>query len=253
MGDLFFRSSDALDMVLFYTICEDRYSDLGITVFAGRDKFENEHLIKYGWPEDIWFHVDAYSSAHIYLRLPKGPLRKEFRETGRLDHLPEGILHDLLTLTKNNSIDGSKQNEVDIVYTPWENLDKRQDMDVGTIGFHDQSRVIKVKKVKKSKDDAKRLEKTKTEDVAVDFAADKESRDRSEISDRKNKARNQKNEEAAAKKKAAADKEAKSYDRLFTEEQMNRTAAISIMDEDDFMGGDSDDADALADEFVDFM
>ena len=34
------------EMVLFYTICEDRYSDLGITVFAGRDKFENEHLIK---------------------------------------------------------------------------------------------------------------------------------------------------------------------------------------------------------------
>jgi hypothetical protein len=23
----------------------------------GADKYENEDLIKYGWPEDIWFHV----------------------------------------------------------------------------------------------------------------------------------------------------------------------------------------------------
>ena len=28
-------------------------------------------LIKYGIPEDIWFHVDDMSSAHVYLRLNK--------------------------------------------------------------------------------------------------------------------------------------------------------------------------------------
>lgn len=38
----------------------------------GRDKYENEELIKYGWPEDLWFHVDKMSSAHVYLRLPSG-------------------------------------------------------------------------------------------------------------------------------------------------------------------------------------
>ncbi|XP_035178547.1 coiled-coil domain-containing protein 25 isoform X2 [Oxyura jamaicensis] len=31
----------------------------------------DEDLIKYGWPEDIWFHVDKLSSAHVYLRLHK--------------------------------------------------------------------------------------------------------------------------------------------------------------------------------------
>ena len=36
----------------------------------GRDKFENEELIKHMWPEDVWFHVDDLSSAHVYLRLP---------------------------------------------------------------------------------------------------------------------------------------------------------------------------------------
>ncbi len=25
------------------------------TIYMGLDKFENEDLIKYGWPEDIWY------------------------------------------------------------------------------------------------------------------------------------------------------------------------------------------------------
>lgn len=36
----------------------------------GKDKFENEDMIAYGWPEDVWFHVDKFSSAHVYLRTP---------------------------------------------------------------------------------------------------------------------------------------------------------------------------------------
>ena len=31
----------------------------------------DEELIKWGWPEDVWFHVDKLSSAHVYLRLNK--------------------------------------------------------------------------------------------------------------------------------------------------------------------------------------
>uniref|UniRef100_A0A0K0D873 Coiled-coil domain-containing protein 25 n=1 Tax=Angiostrongylus cantonensis TaxID=6313 RepID=A0A0K0D873_ANGCA len=41
-------------------------------LYMGVDKYENEELIKYGWPEDVWFHVDKVSSAHVYLRLPEG-------------------------------------------------------------------------------------------------------------------------------------------------------------------------------------
>ncbi|CAH2066490.1 unnamed protein product, partial [Iphiclides podalirius] len=40
-----------------------------VTLFMGADKHENEDLIKWGWPEDVWFHVDKVSSAHVYLRL----------------------------------------------------------------------------------------------------------------------------------------------------------------------------------------
>lgn len=53
-------------MVFWYT------SSDGHTIYMGKDKFENEELIKYGWDEDIWFHVDDLSSAHVYLRLNEG-------------------------------------------------------------------------------------------------------------------------------------------------------------------------------------
>jgi predicted ribosome quality control (RQC) complex YloA/Tae2 family protein len=38
----------------------------------GKDKHENEDLIKYGLDDDVWFHVDNLSSAHVYLRLNHG-------------------------------------------------------------------------------------------------------------------------------------------------------------------------------------
>ena len=42
------------------------------TIYMGKDKYENEGLIKYGLPEDVWFHVDDLSSAHVYLRMKPG-------------------------------------------------------------------------------------------------------------------------------------------------------------------------------------
>lgn len=43
----------------------------GAVLYMGKDKFENEDLIKYAWPEDVWFHVDKESSAHVYIRLER--------------------------------------------------------------------------------------------------------------------------------------------------------------------------------------
>ncbi|GJM94915.1 hypothetical protein PR202_ga11599 [Eleusine coracana subsp. coracana] len=50
------------------------------TIFMGLDKHENEDLIKYGFPEDIWFHVDKMSSAHVYVRLNKGQTMDDISE-----------------------------------------------------------------------------------------------------------------------------------------------------------------------------
>jgi len=39
---------------------------------------------------------------------------------------------------------GSKQNDVDVVYTPWANLKKTAGMDVGQVGFHKQKEVLDI-------------------------------------------------------------------------------------------------------------
>jgi len=50
-------------MVFYFTTSD------GHLLYMGKDKFENEELIKYGLPCDVWFHVEGMSSAHVYLRL----------------------------------------------------------------------------------------------------------------------------------------------------------------------------------------
>jgi len=97
-------------MVYFFVPIDSKY-----VLYMGRDKYENEELLKYGWNEDIWFHVEDHSSAHVYLRLPKG-------ET--IDDIPPGVLQDCCQLVKANSIEGCKLNNISICYTPWSNLKK---------------------------------------------------------------------------------------------------------------------------------
>ena len=69
------------------------------TIYAGKDKYEDEDLIKYGLPEDVWFQVDDLSSAHIYLRQKKGE---------KLDDISPELLLDCGSLVKANSIAGCK-------------------------------------------------------------------------------------------------------------------------------------------------
>jgi predicted ribosome quality control (RQC) complex YloA/Tae2 family protein len=56
-------------MVLYY---ESNTVDPPAVIYAGKDKYENEELIRYALPMDVWLHVDKYSSPHFYLRLPEG-------------------------------------------------------------------------------------------------------------------------------------------------------------------------------------
>ena len=63
-------------MMFYYSIrggrCQGKYSHVfldgerDVVCYVGRDKHENEFLIKYGWPGDVWFHVEGYSCAHVY-------------------------------------------------------------------------------------------------------------------------------------------------------------------------------------------
>ncbi|XP_030920881.1 coiled-coil domain-containing protein 25 [Geospiza fortis] len=76
------------------------------TIYMGKDKYENEDLIKYGWPEDVWFHVDKLSSAHVYLRLHQGQ---------SMDDIPKEVLSDCAHLVKANSIQGCKLSSVTVL------------------------------------------------------------------------------------------------------------------------------------------
>jgi len=93
-------------MVYYFT---STATDPPATIYVGKDKTENEELIKYGWEEDVWFHVDNLSSAHVYLR----------PETGRSwEDIPAALLEDCSQLTKANSIEGNKRDNVTVIYTP---------------------------------------------------------------------------------------------------------------------------------------
>lgn len=60
-------------------------------------RLADEDLIKYAPPQDIWFHVDKLSSAHVYIRKP---------ENISWEAMPEALLTDCAQLVKANSIEG---------------------------------------------------------------------------------------------------------------------------------------------------
>lgn len=83
-----------------------------------------------------------------------------------------------MQLVKHNSIQGDKQQTVTVVYTPWTNLKKTNGMDVGQVGFHDDSLALK-KTITKNANIFKVLEKTRVQKV-VDLAGQRDARDKAD-------------------------------------------------------------------------
>ncbi|XP_060517772.1 coiled-coil domain-containing protein 25 [Cylas formicarius] len=192
-------------------------------LYMGVDKYENEDLIKWGWPEDVWFHVDEVSSAHVYLRLRPGQT---------IDDIPSAVIEDAAQLVKANSIMGNKMNDVNIVYTMWSNLKKTTSMDVGQVGFFKQSEVKKIKVAKRVNDIINRLNKTKKEEHP-DLRAEREKRDRLEREDKKKLLREQKDKEKEEEKRRKEEAELRSYNSLMSADNMSKYDDGN--DSDDFM------------------
>ncbi|KAJ1453983.1 hypothetical protein M885DRAFT_618474 [Pelagophyceae sp. CCMP2097] len=215
-------------------------SSEGVGLFMGKDKFENEALIAHGWPEDVWFHVDDLSSAHVYARLPRGPLRLAFRESGKMDHLPE-TLKECCALVKANSIAGSKQAECDVVYTNWENLRKTSSMVEGQVGFKDEKAVVKMRGIGKDKDLVRQLEKSKREEFP-DLAQQRRDRDSEVSATQKAKQREASKAQRLDAEKHRLQAHENSYDRIFEKAKANAPtrqatadASAAIEAEEDFM------------------
>ncbi|KAH0485874.1 MAG: uncharacterized protein KVP18_003140 [Porospora cf. gigantea A] len=157
-------------MVFYYTCSDPTYM-----VYIGKDKYENEGLIRWGWEEDLWFHVDALSSAHVYLRVPFDHPMKDGRPDASL--IPKEVIEECLQITKHNSIEGCKKSSVDVVCTPWSNLQKAGDMDVGQVGFKKEKYRHLFRNVERKREMLRNLEKSKTEQQ-IDLMAERERRDR---------------------------------------------------------------------------
>jgi hypothetical protein len=199
----------------------------------GRDRVENEDLIRYGLSTDHWFHVDDMSSAHVYLRL-RSPEE-------RIEDVDPQTIKECAALVKANSIEGCKRGEVTVVHTPWANLHKTADMEVGAIGFHDRKLVTRVK-VGKNNPVVNKLNRTKTEEFPDLFELQQAA-----LADEvaRNKECKREERRVNAEQKAAREEEAtsRSYSSLMDADKMisnadliggaDDTAAAAF--EDDFM------------------
>ncbi|XP_026849184.1 coiled-coil domain-containing protein 25 [Drosophila persimilis] len=194
-------------------------------LYMGRDKHENEELIRWGWPEDVWFHVNNLSSAHVYLRLKPGQT---------IDDIPSDVLVDAAQLCKANSIQGNKVNNLEVVYTMWENLKKTPDMEPGQVAYVNEGAVRKIRLEKRVNEIVNRLNRTKTEEEHPDFRGQREARDVAARNDQKKMLRAKREQEKEAAKQRELEAELRSYASLQKSENM-RTNYDAGNESDDFM------------------
>jgi len=196
-------------------------------IYMGRDKVENEDLIKYGTTADIWFHVDKLSSAHVYLRLTP--------EISSWENIPQALLVDCAQLVKANSIEGNKKPNITVIYTPWDNLKKTGDMAVGQVSFHNDKKVKRIHVAERENPIVNRLNKTKVE-REVDHEQERIDRLKAESATKRAAAEQQKKADVALAKARQQEKAAKSYNTLFedVEDEPSNQKSVQEM-EDDFM------------------
>ncbi|KAA6408053.1 MAG: hypothetical protein FRX48_08404 [Lasallia pustulata] len=235
-----------------------KVTDSPATIYVGKDKFENEELIKYGWEEDVWyhpfrhppnqvspytnstirrFHVDNLSSAHVYLRMVEGQT---------WDQLPKELVEDCAQLTKANSIEGNKKDNVTIIYTPWSNLKKDGSMATGQVGFHDPKKTRKVLLPTRLNPTINRLLKTRLETPTSDLQPQREahlSAQRKKVYKEK-QARQKEEEKTILERREEKEKRRKGYEEIFGDEAVRERGVANQgegeggeggWDEDDFM------------------
>ncbi|KKY26829.1 putative coiled-coil domain-containing protein 25 [Diplodia seriata] len=190
-------------------------------IYVGKDKVENEELIKFGWEEDV--------CAHIYVRL---------REGETWDNIAEELLKDCAQLTKANSIEGNKKNNITVIYTPWSNLKKDGSMAVGQVGFKDNKKVKRIHVVERENPIVNRLNKTKVEKFP-DLRQEREDR-QSELrkKDRASQQERKKEEARIAKeRKELAWQRDHAYDDVHADDQVAQSSNQDRDEDflDDFM------------------
>eukprot|EP00920_Eleutheroschizon_duboscqi_P020934 GHVT01049383.1.p1 GENE.GHVT01049383.1~~GHVT01049383.1.p1 ORF type:complete len:216 (+),score=38.15 GHVT01049383.1:852-1499(+) len=198
--------------MVFYFEC----SDPAYKIYMGKDKYENEDLIAYGFPEDIWFHACDLSSAHVYLRMPVGT---------ELAQVPKNVMKEMAQLTKANSIEGSKMHAIDVTYTPWSNLKKTEAMKTGEVGMVDDKVVYHLKAVTRDRQMLKELERSRTS-AQPDLRKALQDRNEEERQKRKAEHKEQKLQAKAEAREAIVERELRSYASLMKNTDKTETTQL---------------------------
>lgn len=204
------------------------YDDFGLgssaesVIYMGKDKFENDPLIRKSHPKNLWFHVDKHSSAHLYLKLDAEQQGQKFEDL----HLDEGLLTQIGQLTKANSIKANKLNNITIIYTPVDNLRSDGLMDVGTVTFVNPQKLKRIHIAKKDNAIINKLNKTKTEILTQEFEKELEKEILAWKRDKKNqeKAAEQESKEIQREYEQQKKFNKDPYGDLFTEENLRASS-----------------------------
>ncbi|EER28190.1 hypothetical protein CPC735_035260 [Coccidioides posadasii C735 delta SOWgp] len=182
-------------------------------IYVGRDKEENEDLIKYGLESDVWVRTPPRSQQSAILGCQSW------------ENIPQDLLEDCAQLTKANSIEGNKKDNVTIIYTPWSNLLKTASMATGQVSFHNPKLTRKIFVPARQNPIVNRLNKTKIEKFP-DLRAEKEEY----LSKIRREERKRREEKRATEKRERKEREElkwqkeHAYDDLMNEENVQQSS-----------------------------
>jgi hypothetical protein len=114
-----------------------------------------------------------------------------------------------------------QQNSVYVVYTRWKNLKKTSNMVDGQVGFHRPDNVRRCK-VEKNNPIVKQIEKTRKEQSHPDLARLQQDREREIQQQKKQHFQQERRQKEQERIQFEKEKETKSYDRMFKEENMHK-------------------------------
>ena len=127
-----------------------------------------------------------------------------------MEDINPNVIVEMCQLVKNNSIEGSKASKVDVIYTEFSNLKKTHMMETGSVSFHDQKLVYKVKHVERDREIVKNIERSRIESFP-DFEKQKSDRDLEEKNRRRKEAKEREIKEREDKRLKQEEEERMSY------------------------------------------
>ena len=117
-----------------------------------------------------------------------------------------------------------KKHSVYVVYTRWKNLKKTSGMVDGQVGFHRPDNVRRME-VEKNNTIVRQIEKTK-EERQVDLYAEQQRRNQEIQKEQKEQYKLALKTKQAAEQEARKEKEARSYDRVMTSDNMTSNSQV---------------------------